>query len=89
MRVDADEVVLFFSEPVVGTQEVRSAQVVLSAGGIRMIPVLGRTLPPAELDLVAEFAGLRLRERWAGWEREPFSVQSRRHVSIYERLGSG
>ena len=41
---------------------------------------------PRELDLMAELAGLRLRERWADWEREPFSARSRRHVSIYERL---
>ncbi len=43
-------------------------------------------IPPAELDLMASLAALRLRERWGGWEREPFTAQSRRHVSIYERV---
>lgn len=40
---------------------------------------------PAELDLMAELAGLRLRERWAGWGREPFSSDSRSHVSVWEK----
>jgi SAM-dependent methyltransferase len=40
---------------------------------------------PAELDLMAELAGLRLRERWAGWQREPLSAESRSHVSVWEK----
>jgi SAM-dependent methyltransferase len=40
---------------------------------------------PAELDLMAQLAGLRLRERWGGWGREPFTSESRQHVSIWEK----
>jgi len=40
---------------------------------------------PAELDLMAQLAGLRLRERWDGWTREPFTSDSRQHVSIWEK----
>lgn len=40
---------------------------------------------PAELDLMAELAGMRLRERWSGWQREPFTSESREHVSVWER----
>ena len=40
---------------------------------------------PAELDLMAELAGLRLSERWAGWYREPFTSESRGHVSVWEK----
>jgi hypothetical protein len=40
---------------------------------------------PAELDLMAQLAGLRLRERWSGWKREPFTSESRQHVSIWEK----
>ena len=40
---------------------------------------------PAELDLMAELAGLRLRERWAGWKREPFTSESRQHVSVWHK----
>jgi SAM-dependent methyltransferase len=42
---------------------------------------------PAELDLMAEVAGLRLRERWSGWRREPFTSDSRQHVSVWEMPG--
>jgi hypothetical protein len=41
---------------------------------------------PAELDLMARIAGLRLRERWADWERSPFTSDSRNHVSIWESV---
>jgi SAM-dependent methyltransferase len=40
---------------------------------------------PAELDLMAELAGMRLRERWGGWKREPFTSDSRKHVSVWEK----
>ena len=40
---------------------------------------------PAELDLMAELAGLRLRERWGGWQREPFTSDSRKHISVWEK----
>jgi SAM-dependent methyltransferase len=40
---------------------------------------------PAELDLMAQLAGMTLRERWSGWEREPFTSDSRRHVSVWEK----
>ena len=40
---------------------------------------------PAELDLMAQLAGMRLRERWAGWAREPFTSQSRQHVSVWQK----
>jgi len=40
---------------------------------------------PAELDLMARIAGLRLRERWGGWRRESFTSDSRKHVSVWER----
>jgi SAM-dependent methyltransferase len=39
---------------------------------------------PAELDLMAELAGMRLRERWGGWKREPFTSESDMHVSVWE-----
>ena len=43
---------------------------------------------PAELDLMARLAGMRLRERWSGWKREPFTSESRKQVSVWERLAS-
>ncbi len=40
---------------------------------------------PAELDLMARLAGLRLRHRWADWHRAPFTDDSRNHISVWER----
>ena len=44
-----------------------------------------RYLWPAELDLMARIAGMRLRERWADWDRSPFTGESRKHVSVWEK----
>jgi len=40
---------------------------------------------PDALDVMAEVAGFRLSDRWAGWTGEAFTSTSRKHVSIYER----
>ena len=40
---------------------------------------------PAELDLMAQLAGMELRERWQGWAREPFTSESRSHVSVWQK----
>ena len=40
---------------------------------------------PAELDLMARLAGMTLRERWSGWRREPFTSESTKHVSVWEK----
>jgi hypothetical protein len=42
---------------------------------------------PSELDLMARIAGMTLRERWSGWNREPFTGESTRHVSVWEKPG--
>ena len=52
-------------------------------GEYRSIPF--RYVWPAELDLMAQLAGLRLRERWRGWHRQPFTSDSQQHVSIWEK----
>jgi SAM-dependent methyltransferase len=68
-------------------QRVDFQHVVLSGGGIRLYPGAVRYAWPSELDLMARLAGLRLRERWGGWRREPFDRASRGHVSVYEHAG--
>ena len=40
---------------------------------------------PSELDLMARLAGLRLRDRWAGFDRAPFTAASTRQVAVYEK----
>jgi SAM-dependent methyltransferase len=41
---------------------------------------------PAELDLMARLAGMRLRERWDWWDRTPFTAESESHVSVWEKV---
>ncbi len=69
------------------SQRVVSTHVVITESGTRMFPVQLRYAWPSELDLMARVAGLRLRERWGGWRREPFNDTSVRHLSIYELAG--
>jgi SAM-dependent methyltransferase len=40
---------------------------------------------PSELDLMARLAGMTLRERWSDWNREPFTSDSRQHISVWEK----
>jgi SAM-dependent methyltransferase len=49
----------------------------------RSIPF--RYVWPAELDLMARLAGMTLRERWGGWNREPFRRFSTKHVSVWQK----
>src|SRR6266508_86256 len=44
-----------------------------------------RSVSPAELDLMARIAGMSLRERWSGWRREPFTAESTKHVSVWQK----
>src|SRR5215208_3323626 len=66
-------------------QKMKSRHVVFHEGGARVFPVEVRYAWPAELDLMARLAGLRLRERWGDWRRGRFDAQSEKHVSVYER----
>jgi SAM-dependent methyltransferase len=67
------------------TQRLEESHVVLSRAGVRVYPIVTRYAWPSELDLMARIAGLRLKERWAGWNREPFTATSGTHVSVYGR----
>jgi SAM-dependent methyltransferase len=67
------------------TQRVSALNVVIEETGIRLYPVELRYAWPTELDLMAELAGLRLRERFGNWQREPFGAASASHVSVYAR----
>ncbi len=57
----------------------------LADGRFELLSMPFRYVWPAELDLMAELAGMRLRERWGGWQREPFTGESRQHVSVWEK----
>jgi SAM-dependent methyltransferase len=57
-------------------------------GSYRSFSAPFRYVWPAELDLMARLAGMTLRERWAGWTREPFDDESSSHVSVWEKTRS-
>jgi hypothetical protein len=66
-------------------QRLVESHVSLSAKGVRVFPIVCRYAWPSELDLMARIAGLRLADRWAGWNGEEFTSTSKRHVSVYTR----
>jgi SAM-dependent methyltransferase len=53
-------------------------------GGLERVSIPFRYTWPSELDLMAQLARMRLRERWSGWKQEPFTSDSRKHVSVWE-----
>jgi hypothetical protein len=67
------------------TQMIEESHISLSSAGVRLNPVVQRYAWPSELDLMARIAGLRLKERWASWSREPFTSNSGNCVSVYGR----
>jgi SAM-dependent methyltransferase len=54
-------------------------------GKLERVSMPFRYVWPAELDLMAQLAGMTLQERWSGWKREPFTSESRKHVSVWEK----
>ena len=86
-HVGDDAVLLSVSRHDSATQRVESLLVRLGNDSIRTWPVRIRYSYPSELDLMAEAAGLRLDQRWGGWEREPFTGDSVKHVSVYAAAG--
>jgi SAM-dependent methyltransferase len=68
----------------VATQALTSHHVEIVDGRAERFSAPFRYVWPSELDLMAELAGMRLRDRWSGWRREPFTRDSRQHVSVWE-----
>ena len=64
-------------------QMMRTTQLQFTDGDVRLYPANHRYAWPSELDLMARLAGMRLRERWQNWQRDPFTNDSRDHVSVY------
>ena len=84
IRVETDAVSIEVSQHDPVEQTTTAQQVVIREDGIRLYPVRIRFAYVAELDLMARMAGLRLRERWADWDRSPFTSMSPKHVSVWE-----
>ncbi len=83
--IEVDEVRLDVLRHDAATQMLEESHVSLSRAGVRLNPIVQRYAWPSELDLMARIAGLRLKDRWGGWNREPFNSSSITHVSVYGR----
>ncbi len=82
---DVSETRWGFDEYDVKTQGLTSHHFEIVDGRVERLSIPFRYVWPSELDLMAQLAGMRLRERWAGWKREPFTSESRQHVSVWEQ----
>jgi len=71
----------------VATQAMRGHYLEVADGRGEYSTIPFRYVWPAELDLMARLAGMTLRERWGGWRREPFTGESVKHVSVWEKPG--
>jgi SAM-dependent methyltransferase len=69
----------------IGTQGLTSHHLTIAEGRLERLSIPFRYVWPSELDLMAQLAGMSLRERWSGWKREPFTSGSRKHVSVWDK----
>ncbi|MBX3070131.1 MAG: class I SAM-dependent methyltransferase [Thermomicrobiales bacterium] len=69
----------------VATQLLTENHVTISEEGPRFGPIVTRYCWTSELDLMARIAGLRVRERWSSWKRDPFDARSIKHISVFGR----
>jgi SAM-dependent methyltransferase len=76
---------LGFEEYDVATQIAFSHHYWVIDGRLETFSTPHRYVWPAELDLMARLAGMTLRERWSDWNRQPFTSDSREHVSVWEK----
>ena len=81
--IGTDQVVVDASRHDPVMQRVESSHVVFTEGGVRLYPVVVRYAWPAELDAMALAAGMRLKWRFADYDRRAFDAASTRHVSVY------
>ncbi|HET6834142.1 MAG TPA: class I SAM-dependent methyltransferase [Acidimicrobiales bacterium] len=68
-------------------QQATSHHFVADGSGVREFRTPFRYVWPSELDLMAQLAGMSPRDRWAGWDRAPFTGESTSHVSVWEKIG--
>ena len=80
---DVSESHLGFDEYDLPVQGLVSHHYWLRAGDLEYFAAPFRYVWPSELDLMARLAGMSLVERWSGWDREPFTADSRSHVSVW------
>jgi hypothetical protein len=66
-------------------QRMTTTRIVFREDGPTLVPANHRYVWPAELDLMAQLAGLRLEARWADWRGAPFTASSTGYVVVYRK----
>ncbi|MEL6414143.1 MAG: class I SAM-dependent methyltransferase [Pseudomonadota bacterium] len=66
------------------TQNLAYQRIHITADGVSLSPLPMCYIWPSEMDLMAQVAGMKLIDRWGGWQREPFTADSDMHVSVYQ-----
>ncbi|MDX6718006.1 MAG: hypothetical protein QOJ63_260 [Solirubrobacteraceae bacterium] len=85
VQVEEERVTLFLTVVDAIDQQMRGSGVCIRDRELPLVwTTASRYVWPSELDLMARIAGLRLRDRWAGWNRQPFTAHDHAHVSVYE-----
>jgi SAM-dependent methyltransferase len=74
---------LGFDEIDVATQHLVSHHYWVIDGRTERFAAPFRYVWPSELDLMARLAGMTLQERWSSWTRDPFTNDSRGHISVW------
>jgi SAM-dependent methyltransferase len=69
-------------------QQAVSHHFIVGDEGSREIQTPFRFVYPSELDLMAKLARMSLIDRWADWDKSPFTGDSRSHVSVWQKAAS-
>lgn len=85
LTVGADQVLIEAAQLHPAEQRMTTTKIRFTPDGVRLLPANHRYAWPAELDLMAELAGMHREHRWEDWSATPFTDSSRAHVTVYRR----
>lgn len=86
LRLDMEKVWLDAVEHDPVPQTLNMQRIRITYDGMKLVPLVMRYAYPPEIDLMARLAGMTLKHRWGGWDKAPFTRDSRFHISVYEKL---
>lgn len=84
-KLDMDQVWLEAATHDPVKQLIEMQRIRITSDGMKLVPLPMRYAYPAEIDLMAQLAGLTLKHRWGGWDKSPFTPQSTFHISVYQK----
>jgi SAM-dependent methyltransferase len=87
-EIGGGEVAIVLARIAPASQRIEVTQVQISERGCRLFPMRHRYAWPAELDLMAQLAGLEREHRWRDWRGAEFDDTSLEHVSVYRSPGA-